>query len=196
MSDTDLQQDELASLKARADRLGISYHPSIGLDKLKAKVAEAMSGEPAPAAPDASAVAAAPVAGVTPSVVVPETEGQKRKRLKNEALALVRIRLTCMNPMKKEWPGEIFTTGNSTVGTIKKFIPFVNADEGWHVPKMMYDQLVARQCQVFYTEKTKNGVSVRKGKLIREFAIEVLPMLSQPELDELARRQAMSQAID
>lgn len=188
MSDTDLHQDELASLKARADRLGISYHPSIGLEKLRAKVAEAMSDEPA--APAASADAAAPVAAAK------ETENQKRKRLKNEALALVRIRLTCMNPMKKEWPGEIFTTGNASVGTIKKFIPFTGADEGWHVPKMMYEQLLARQCQVFYTEKTKNGVGVRRGKLIREFAIEVLPMLTQPELDELARRQAMSQAID
>ena len=187
MSDTDLQQDELATLKARADRLNISYHPSIGLDKLKAKLAEAMSDEPA--APDASAPAAAPVAGG-------ESESQRRKRLKDEALALVRIRLTCMNPVKRDWPGEIITTGNAGVGTIKKFVPFTGADDGWHVPHMLYEVLRDRQCQIFTTVKSKNGVSVRRGKLIKEFAIEVLPPLTKEDLTELARRQAMSQAID
>ena len=30
--------DELSALKTRADAMGISYHPSIGLEKLRAKV--------------------------------------------------------------------------------------------------------------------------------------------------------------
>ena len=36
-------QDELSALKARADLLGISYHPSIGLEKLREKVNKAMT---------------------------------------------------------------------------------------------------------------------------------------------------------
>jgi hypothetical protein len=32
--------------------------------------------------------------------------------------------------------------------------------------------------------------------MIKEFAIEVLPQLTQEELDELARRQAMAKSID
>ena len=111
-----------------------------------------------------------------------------------EATKLVRIRVTCMNPAKKEWEGEIITVGNAGVGTYKKYIPF-NADEGWHVPNIIYQALQERQCQVFVSSKTKNGVTIRQGKLIKEFAIEVLPPLTEEELKDLAQRQAMAKSI-
>jgi len=173
------EQDEMVTLKGRADLLGIQYHPSIGADKLREKVRAAMADE------DAKSL----------DVVVTETPNAKRLRLRNEASALVRIRITCMNPAKKEWDGEIITVGNAAVGSFKKYIPF-NADEGWHVPQIILQVLRDRTCQIFYTEKTKQGVGIRKGKLIKEFAIEVLPQLTQKELDELARRQAMAKSID
>ena len=173
--------DELTALKARADLLGISYHPSIGLEKLRDKVngAVAQEAEPAPAS-------------VTPTE---ESSHARLVRLKKEAAELVRIRVTCMNPNKKEWEGEIITSGNAAVGTFKKFIPF-NADEGWHVPRIIYNQLVARECQVFHSKKNERGMTVRVGKLIKEFAIEVLPPLTEKELTELARRQAMARSVD
>lgn len=185
MSEELNQQDESANLKARLDLMGVSYHPSIGLEKLREKVAAAIAGTPQEQTPQGGAPAAAPAV---------ETEGMLRKRLKNEALALMRIRLACMNPAKKDWEGEVITVGNSLVGTVSKYIPF-NADEGWHVPKIMYEMLVARQCQVFVPSKTKNGITKRESKLIREFAIEVLPMLTEEELHDLAQRQAMSQSV-
>lgn len=179
--------DELTALKQRADLLGISYHPSIGLDKLRAKVNEAVTSDSQePEQSDAAPAAEAPVV---------ESDAAKRLRLRNEAAALVRIRITCMNPNKKEWEGEIITAGNSAVGTFKKYIPF-NADEGWHVPNIIYQQLLARECQVFVTVKDAMGNKVRKGKLIKEFAIEVMPQLTEKELAELARRQAMAKSVD
>jgi hypothetical protein len=176
--------DELTALKQRADLLGVSYHPSIGVDKLREKVNAAVTGENLKEEEKAEA-----------AVVVQETEAAKRLRLRNEAAKLVRIRLTCMNPNKKEWDGEIITAGNAGVGTYKKFIPF-NAEEGWHVPHIIYQQLLHRECQIFVTVKDARGNKIRKGKMIREFAIEVLPQLTQEELDDLARQQAMSKAID
>lgn len=178
-------QDELATLKARADQLNLSYHPSIGLEKLREKVAAALADAPAPT------VVAAPVAAEP----VVETEPMRLRRIKREALALVRIRLTCMNPAKKDWDGEIITSGNSLIGTVAKFVPF-NAEAGWHVPHIIYEQLVARQCQIFVERKLANGARVREGKLIREFAIEVLPSLTETELHDLAQRQAMAKTID
>ena len=172
---------ELDSLKARADLLGLSYHPSIGVDKLREKVTAAMTSvEPEPAAPVSAAV---------------ESEDDIRRRQKLAASELVRVRVSCMNPNKKEWDGEIFTVGNSLVGTFKKYVPF-NAEDGWHVPRIIYNQLVERQCQVFVSNKDDRGNTVRKGKLIKEFAVEVLPPLTREELDEMARRQAMAKAID
>ena len=171
-TEQDLTMDELTTLKARADLLGITYHPSIGLEKLKEKLA-AVNTQPEESE-------AAPVAKLDP---------------KADALRLIRIRLSCMNPAKKEWEGEIISVGNSVVGTVKKYIPF-NADEGWHVPKMLYDYLVEKQCQVFTTIKDSRGNNVRKGKLIKEFAIDVLPALTEGELKEMARRQALGRNVD
>ena len=181
-------QDELAALKARADLLGISYHPTIGLEKLRAKVNAAITSE---GEPDSAPEADAPV-----QEAPKETEAAKRLRLRNEAAKLVRIRLTCMNPNKKEWDGEIITAGNAAVGTFKKFVPFHSADDGWHVPNIIYKQLAQRECQIFVTTTDGAGNKIRKGKLIKEFAIEVLPDLTEEELAELARRQAMAKAID
>ena len=171
--------DELVSLKARADKLGIKYHPSISTTKLREKVQEALSDDVVPAKTEAV------------KDTGKETELQLRGRKRREANALIRIRVSCMNPNKKEWDGEIITTGNTNTGTIKKFVPF-NSEEGYHVPHMIYEQLLQRQCQVFVTVKDNRGNKVRKGKLIKEFAIEVLPPLTEKELKELAQRQAMA----
>lgn len=189
MSDLDndeglVVQDEMEALKTRADLLGVKYHPSISLDKLREKVAAKVSDVPE------TEVVAVPV------VEAEETVTQRRGRKKREANELIRIRVTCMNPAKAEWDGEIFTAGNSVVGSFSKFIPFNGADDGWHVPRIIYNQLVQRQCQVFTTVRDARGNSSRKGKLIKEFAIEVMPELTLEELKELAARQAATKAID
>ena len=183
-NDESLVSDELAALKARASLLGITFHPTIGLEKLREKVNAAVTSDGS----TEEEVVEAPV-------VAKESEAAKRLRLRNEASKLVRIRLTCMNPTKKEWEGEIITAGNAGVGTFKKFVPF-NVDEGWHVQHIIYKQLVNRECQIFVTVKDSMGNKIRKGKLIKEFAIEVLPQLTEDELADLAQRQAMAKSID
>jgi len=183
-NDGDLVVDPLVSMKAKADKLGVSYHPNIGLDKLREKVNAKLNGEPesqeAPAVIEAS---------------TEESAVARKLRKKREAGELVRIRVVCMNPNKKEWEGEIFTASNSVVGTFKKYVPF-NADEGWHVPRIIYNMIIQRQCQVFVSKKGPRGVVMKEGKMIREFAVEVLPLLSEEELHDLAQRQAMAKAID
>lgn len=180
-NDTDLVvPDELASLKSRADMLGIKYHPTISVEKLRDKVNAAASSEE--------------TVEEAQTEPVEETPAQERARLKREANELIRIRVTCMNPNKKEWEGEMFTAGNSLVGSFTKYVPF-NNDEGWHVPRIIYNQLVNRQCQIFTSIRDARGNTTRQGKLIKEFAIEVLPNLTPDELAELARRQAATNAV-
>ena len=189
-NDNDTVQDELASLKARADLMGITYHPSIGLEKLRDKINAAVeSTGDAPeedSAVDQEQELAEPVAK--------ESQLQYHARKKREASELVRIRVTPMNPAKAEWEGEIFTAGNSLVGSFTKYVPF-NNDEGWHVPRIIYHMLRDRMCQIFVTAKDSRGNTTRQGKLIKEFGIEVMPDLSAEDLEELARRQALSHAI-
>lgn len=226
--------DELTTLKEKADLMGLSYHPSIGVDKLRTKVAEAIAAEGAPkCAADAETPVASSTPAVTPERAAPvqayqaetlapvvlekprkaymspkqhadtesvpvegETIGQKRLRMKRHANELIRVRVTCMNPAKKEWEGEIIAAGNNLVGTLSKFVPF-GADEGWHIPRIMYNVMRDRMAQIFVTvtdPRTKQ--KGRVGKQIKEFAIEVLEPLTPDELQELAQRQAMARSID
>ena len=174
---------ELENLKVRAEKLGVKFHPSISADKLREKIKAAQAeGEGS--------------VGEQPKVesatgAVEESPAAKKLRLKREGLKLVRVRITCMNPTKKEWEGEIFTVSNNAVGTVKRYVPF-NAEDGWHVEQILLNQLRERQCQIFVTEKDSRGNKIRTGKLIREFAIEVLDPLTEEELHDLAQRQAMA----
>ena len=189
--DTEQEQDEAAllaateleNLKSRAEKLGVKFHPSISAEKLREKIKAAQSeGEGG--------------VGEQPEVksatgTNEESPAAKKLRMKREALKLVRVRITCMNPAKKEWEGEIITVANNAVGTVKRYVPF-NTEDGWHVEHILLEQLRERQCQIFVTEKDSRGNKVRKGKLIREFAIEMLDPLTEEELAELAQRQAMA----
>lgn len=176
---------ELENLKVRAEKLGVKFHPSISADKLREKIKAAQAeGE--------GEVSEGEQPKMKSTTGTPEeSPAAKKLRLKREGLKLVRVRITCMNPAKKEWEGEIFTVSNNAVGTVKRYVPY-NLDEGWHVEQILLNQLRERQCQIFVSEKDSRGNKIRKGKLIREFAIEVLPPLTEEELAELAQRQAMA----
>lgn len=193
---------ELDSLKARAKQMNIAFHPSISLEKLREKVNAAVTTD-GPVAPDADDdKATGPVAGSKqdPALepeIKEETELEKLRRMRRDQTRLVRVRMTCLNPNKKDIEGEIISVGNNVVGTIKKYVPFTGADEGWHIPFIMYEVLRDRVCQIFVRERTgPAGTPVMRSKTIKEFAIEVLPDLTQEELDELARRQAMAGSVD
>jgi hypothetical protein len=189
-------EHELEALKKRATLMNISFHPTIGLDKLREKVNAAIfAAQQGQSQPPADPVApAVDPADPLPPVEIEETLAQKRKRIRNECMKLIRVRIVCMNPAKREWHGEMFTVGNSLVGSVTRFVPF-SAEDGWHVPQIMLNMLRDRQCQIFVNRKTQNGVTMREGKLIREFNIEILPPLTGDEIKDLAQRQAMAGTI-
>jgi len=171
---------ELDSLKTKATMLGVKFHPSISYEKLAEKIKEHQAAQDADNPQTGNAE------------VAPLSASGKIKKMRDEALALVRINIVCMNPAKREWNGEIITVGNRNLPTQKKFVPF-NTTDGYHVPKIMYDMLVARECPVFYNERVKTAMgfqNVRRMKRIPEFNITVLPPLTEAELKELARQQA------
>ena len=180
--------DELATLKARADLMGIKYHPSTGIDKLKIKIENQLAGNKEDTAPTEAVVNRAPDSKSYMSE--DEFKAEEFKLRKSNAGKLVRVRVTCMNPAKKEWDGEIISVGSAKIGTFKKFIKF-NTEDGWHIPFIIYEYLKERKCSVFYTETDRMGQKVRKSKLVNEFNVEVLPALSADQLKELALQQAM-----
>ncbi len=171
----------LADLKNRATVLGINFHPSIGMDKLKAKLdAAALEDEKADQVKVAEQVAQAKA----PKVIV-----DPRKVARNHALRLSRVRITCMDPSKKEYEGDIFQAGNSVIGTYKKFVKF---NTEYHLPQILLNMIKEKKFQTFATVKMPNGVDKRVGKLVNTYAVEMLEPLTPQELKELEQRQAMA----
>jgi len=169
----ELQLDELELLKGRADDMGIKYHPSISLEKLKVKIEEA--SEP------------------KETTKVPATKNERRKAYIDEANKLIRVRVVNMNPNKRDWKGEFITVSNNVVGTIKRYVEF---DVEWHVPNFVYKTLLSRKFRITKEESDGKGGKISKNRFMPEFSVEVLPQLTEQELKALAADQAKRGAID
>lgn len=198
--DDEPMPDELTVLKERAKSMGLTFSPNIGLAALRGKVNEHLaSGDPAPAgssADDGNDESDANDKDPAPAKI--ETFAEMRTRVRKEQLRLVRLRIMNMNPEKKDYPGEIFTVANEVVGIVKKFIPYGAAtDDGYHVPWIIYKQLRARKFQQHTTRKDPRvpGGVVHDYRMVPEFNLEVLPDLTQEELDRLAAAQAAAMGI-
>lgn len=191
LSEEGQEQSELETLKARATQLGITFHPNIGVDKLRDKVSRTL--EPTVEPTDVPVVKAVPAgSGKAP---LTEEEWMKKNAIKGRksAGALVRIRVTCMNPNKGALAGEWFSVGSAKLGTYKKFIQF---NEAWHVPRIVYEDILGRVCNVPRIIKLPGGRTRAEVNLVKEYAVEVLPRLTPKELSDLAAQQAASHSID
>jgi hypothetical protein len=209
--------NELTLLKQRADLMGIKYHPNIGIDALRDKVNTLLataepselstvpvtenpdaitSGNPVIKLPESfteAELSTLPIYTVDPN----ETDSQRMSRERKELHSLVRVQITCMNPDKKDWKGEIITVGNSTMGDITKFIPYNVSDEhGYHIPKLFLSVLQERKYTQHYTEKTSDGRKVNKQKQAAEFSVMILPPLSPDDLQALKNQQAISRSLE
>lgn len=171
------QKDELAILKARADLLKIPYSNNISLAKLKERIEDHMGKDEEEEEQEVEEVV--------------ETKATLRTRLIREATRLVRVRVTNMNPAKAAFPGEIFTVANSTVGTIRKFIPYgAGTEAGYHIPYAIYEMIKRKKFTLTKKEVGPNGSPIFNKYERKEFAIEVLEQLTPEEIKKLAAEQA------
>lgn len=183
--------DELTLLKQQATLMGISFSNNIKVETLRAKIAAKMEGEEDNTDEEGNAIKQPnPLAGSATSF----TKTNKRtpslaEHLQKDAMKLVRIRIACMDPKKQDLPGEIFTVANEFLGTVKKYVPFgEQTDNGYHVPHCIYELLKNREFLHIQT-RTVNGQIETKTRWVKEFSIEVLPPLSDEEIQSLAQDQ-------
>ncbi len=174
------EQQELELLKERATKMGITFHAAIGVEKLKKRI-ELKLAETAKEPKKASL-----------------SDYEKRQmqytRLRKEANRLIRIRITCMNPDKKNWTGEIMSVSNAVIGTVRKFIPF-GLEAGFHVPAVLLKMIKNRQYQQYSQVTLPNGRKTMVSKMLPEFAVEVMQPITKEELDDLAQRQLANHSI-
>ena len=200
--------NELDVLKQRARMMGVEFSNNIGVETLRERIrakAEEQSNAtaaPAPALFDPALIPAAtqqasfqantsggPAPGFEPKPAKPLT---LRQYLQREHMKLVRVRITNLDPKKKNLPGEVFTVANEFLGTVRKYIPYGEvSDDGYHVPYCIYRELESRRFLDIRTFKDRaNGNKIRvEQRWAKEFAIEVLPHLTPTELKQLAVAQ-------
>lgn len=217
MTDTNTEREQLVE---QCLKLGLKKpHPNIGIETLRARVQQALADLPEESVSQVAtedqeelliqqAIAEANkpeksqdyVKEMTPeereaaAAKLVESPEQRINRKRREAKQLVRIKLTCMNPAKSSWDGEFITTGNAFVPTIKRFVPFNNPN-GWHVERMILNQLKERKCQIWVNSRDDRGNPIKVSEIIDEFNIVELDPLTPEELRNLQTEQAMANRI-
>ena len=180
-------EDEMAALKARARLLKITVRGNPSLETMRKLVNDAINGTTEETS-EGSTPTSAPKA---------LTKQEKEQQVIDDAMRLVRVRIVCMNPAKRDVQGEIISVGNKLLGTVKKFVPFVASahPDGYHLPNILYQEMKSRKYQGFRTVSHNNGQKTQEAALFNEFAIEVLPNLTPEELKELAQVQAAKKGV-
>jgi hypothetical protein len=199
---TELSAEEKAAqlklLKSRADLMGIAYSNNIGLDALRDKIAAKVAGENAVNVTESNA---AMDLGSTPDQVgalgASEEHLTPNQRLWREQMALVRCRITNLDPKKRDLPGEIFAVANRVLGTVRKFIPYGELTEnGYHIPRILFNELNARKFNHISTRRDPHTkTEIVESRWVKEFSLEILPPLTQDELRELATAQIAAGSV-
>lgn len=198
MSDTEnteIQQvDELTLLKQRATTLGISFSNNIGVETLKERINEKLNGTvPEDSKEDNEQVNAFTGEPVKTKV---QSKNDIRTQIKRDAEKLIRLRITNLDPKKSKWPGEIITVANEFIGTISKYVPFGEVTEdGYHVPNAIYKKLKKRKFLDIRVIKQRGKPDRVIERWVPEFALEVLPQLTEGQLKKLAAAQAASGSL-
>lgn len=195
LDDADPQADnELTILKNRARMMGITFSNNIGVEALRKRIADRQNGTEADVEQleaQATEPEVNPLSLPNEAPARPETRAELRERLRKENLRLVRLRITNLDPKKKDLPGEILTVGNDTLGMIKKFVPYGEVTEnGYHVPYIIYNMMKARRFLDIRVTKDNRGRERIIQRMVPEFALEELPMLTPKELADLKAAQA------
>ena len=185
--------DELTLLKERAKVMGIPFSNNISLETLRKRVADKMEGKDE--APEVNALTGDPEiahAMAAKPLDKKANEVALRKLMYAKQMRQVRVRITNMDPKKKDLPGEIWTVANEYLGTVRKFVPYgEQTDDGFHIPYCLYRLLDSKRFLHIRDVKDRTTGIVRQDKVwAKEFSLDVLPTLTQGELDRLAAAQA------
>jgi hypothetical protein len=206
------QPSELELLKQRAKLMGIEHSNNISVETLRQKIEAKLKGEseqetpatppvPTPSEPNPFAMAARDEADTIEKVLAVEEPVRQlslREWIIQEQMKLVRVRITNLDPKKKDLPGEIITVANEHLGTVRKFVPFGEATEnGYHIPMCIYNFLKSRK---FTHVQTKRGQNTHQiivtNRDVAEFSLEVLEPLTREEIRELATAQLAAGSVD
>ena len=192
----DLSEQEstetLKDLKAQADLMGIKYPANANLKKMVELIDEHKKN-----------LEKENTEAETTSNQITSQKPRINKigDIMDEALKLVRVRVTVNNPSKQSREGEIISAGNAVIGFVSKFIPYQPAfyEHGYHIPKIILDAMMEMKHTRYPKKKDRFNATMDdydNARLVPDFTIEVLPPLTEQELKELAEYQQANRTVE
>ena len=174
---------DLEEVRAKAKELGVSYHPAQKAETIQHNIDEFLSNQQVVEA-----------AAEAPKADKPETEAEMVDRIKKEALALVPVTVTSMDPADTNLTGVVISVGNRKLGQVSKAIPF---GYKWYMPKILLEhmekQMFCRSSMV--PVPGVPGQERLNTQWIKKYAIQYHPMPTPEELAELAKAQAQGNEL-
>ena len=192
----DLSEQEtvetLKDLKAQADLMGIKYPANAGVKKMVELIDEHKKN-----------LEEENTEAETTSDQITSEKPRTNKigDIMDEALKLIRVRVTVNNPSKQSREGEIISAGNAVIGFVSKFIPYQPAfyENGYHIPKIILDAMKEMKHTRYPKKKDRFNATMDdydNARLVPDFTIEVLPPLTEQELKELAEYQQANRTVE
>ena len=180
---------DLEAVRAKAKELGVPYHPAQKAETIQANIdkflVEQASGVVLPATTTDAAAPAAENAT--------ETEAEELARLQAEALALIPVTVTSMDPADASLTAAIISVGNAKLGQITKAIPF---GYKWFMPRILLDDMEERTfIRNAMIPVPGTGTERLETQHIKKYAIQYHPLPTAEELAQLAKAQAMGNEL-
>lgn len=210
------------SLRYLCNELEITFSGNTGEDKLREKIKEAVAERDEPEVDVTAAALASVIAEKEgeeePEVVqskpkpkeslaellsgnpAKEPDVRKRRRMvKAQALRLIRVQIQNLDPADAQVPGALVTCYSKYTGKVAHYVPFGEENEhGWHLPKIIVDDLKTRTYNIRKEIKKSNqigGVKQYKNVAVKKFAITELEPLTKQQIADLAREQAAKGSV-
>jgi len=170
---------------------GVTLHHKTGSGKLQSTLVAVRAGTHKESE-EAKPVENIEIKATQPTKAALDAKENHQKMTKQQrAMVLTRIVVSPNDPNMSSTPGLIFTVGSSSINNgrmIKKFVPF-NNEQGWHVPKIILDQIDGAEMQKFKEVTMPDGSKQVQPYLAKKFNVQILPPLTKEEMQKLADSQ-------
>ena len=116
-------------------------------------------------------------------------KAKESKSPHSEAMALKRVIITCHDPAKSGREGMYISGGNSKIASVSRYFKFGTPQ---HLELVLLNVLKEKTHVMHYQERNPvSGEMTMSNRLVSTFTIQELPMLTQKELEVIAKRQAL-----
>lgn len=182
----------LKSLKERATAAGLTFSPNIGYATLLEKYTAFMDEQQK----EQDRLAVAESRQIMNNRSNEDLVRLERISLIRHAQKMTRVVVTPNSPHYQQMEGMLLFVGNSISKTEGKYIHF---NRPWMVNELTLQQLKSMECSSFRRKRhgmQNNNDTTVEAHNIPAFNVQILPMITQAEIEAIGRRQVANDSAD